>query len=372
MKKFKKLNSRGFEHLSLIALFVVGFALVGVYLLVKSNANVCTTNPGSKTTCISASIPPPPTPKPAVTLLANNQDKTTVVSKDGSLILTWNTTNATSCKATGAWTGDKATSGAEDKTKDTGSISTRKYTLTCKNAVGEASVTRQVNIEKAAVIKPVSLDLDTNGQEKDLTVTKGDKLTLKWKATHATTCAASGAWTGAKAIVGTEDKKADTAAVGEKKYTLACTNTAGTQTITRTVKIAEPKPVAVAKPIVGVASNRCVDVKFGIRLLSAGVHIWDCINGLASQQWATEDKAIVVYGNSGNKMCLDVYGAKKTNGTPIITYRCHGEPNQQWTRGTDGTIKSVASGKCLDASGPKNGSDLIIWDCNGSSNQRWR
>lgn len=38
MKLFKKLNSRGFEHVTVMAVFLVGFALVGVYFLVKSHA----------------------------------------------------------------------------------------------------------------------------------------------------------------------------------------------------------------------------------------------------------------------------------------------------------------------------------------------
>ncbi|HEV8562377.1 MAG TPA: ricin-type beta-trefoil lectin domain protein, partial [Actinophytocola sp.] len=47
--------------------------------------------------------------------------------------------------------------------------------------------------------------------------------------------------------------------------------------------------------------------------------------------------------------------------------------NQQWTVNTDGSIRNVGSGLCLDVNqaGTANGSTVILWTCNNQSNQRW-
>ena len=56
------------------------------------------------------------------------------------------------------------------------------------------------------------------------TIVAGQSSTLTWSATNATTCAASGAWSGAQATNG--QTKVSPAAAGTDTYTLTCTNTA--------------------------------------------------------------------------------------------------------------------------------------------------
>lgn len=77
----------------------------------------------------------------------------------------------------------------------------------------------------------------------------------------------------------------------------------------------------------------------------------------------------------GSNRCLDVAGGVVDNGTRTITWDCHGGPNQQWTVNADGTIRSVASGRCLEVQGGTavvaNGSKVGIWDCWGGANQKW-
>ncbi|MFD4524437.1 ricin-type beta-trefoil lectin domain protein [Streptomyces sp. NPDC058470] len=69
--------------------------------------------------------------------------------------------------------------------------------------------------------------------------------------------------------------------------------------------------------------------------------------------------------------CLDVAGASSTNGTAVQIYDCNGTAAQQWTRGSDGTIRAL--GKCLDVTGNStaDGAKLQLWDCAGSTNQKW-
>ncbi|MFI7388181.1 lectin [Streptomyces sp. NPDC049813] len=69
--------------------------------------------------------------------------------------------------------------------------------------------------------------------------------------------------------------------------------------------------------------------------------------------------------------CLDVAAANSANGTAVQLYDCNGTTAQQWTVGSDGTVRAL--GKCLDVTGSStaNGARLQLWDCSGGANQKW-
>jgi hypothetical protein len=69
--------------------------------------------------------------------------------------------------------------------------------------------------------------------------------------------------------------------------------------------------------------------------------------------------------------CVDVAGASSANGTPVQLHDCNGSAAQQWSRGSDGTLRAL--GKCLDATGngTADGTTVQLWDCTGGPNQRW-
>jgi glucosylceramidase len=69
--------------------------------------------------------------------------------------------------------------------------------------------------------------------------------------------------------------------------------------------------------------------------------------------------------------CMDVAGASSADGTQVQLYTCNGTTAQQWTRGTDGTIRAL--GKCLDVSGAStaNGAKVQLYTCNGTAAQQW-
>jgi beta-glucanase (GH16 family) len=69
--------------------------------------------------------------------------------------------------------------------------------------------------------------------------------------------------------------------------------------------------------------------------------------------------------------CVDVAGANTANGTPVQLWDCNGTNAQQWTVGTDGTIRAL--GKCLDVTSGStaDGAKIQLWDCNGTGAQRW-
>ncbi|MFG2779590.1 ricin-type beta-trefoil lectin domain protein [Streptomyces prunicolor] len=85
----------------------------------------------------------------------------------------------------------------------------------------------------------------------------------------------------------------------------------------------------------------------------------------------TSDTAtgVAIKGLAGK--CVDVNGASSANGTAIQLYDCNGSAAQQWTVGSDGTIRAL--GKCLDvnAGGTADGSKVQLYDCNGSAAQQW-
>ncbi|MGV9562711.1 lectin [Streptomyces sp. NPDC003480] len=69
--------------------------------------------------------------------------------------------------------------------------------------------------------------------------------------------------------------------------------------------------------------------------------------------------------------CLDVAGANPADGTPVQLYDCNGTAAQQWTVGTDGTLRAL--GKCLDVTGNStaDGARVQLWSCTGGANQKW-
>ncbi|WP_225826708.1 lectin [Streptomyces naphthomycinicus] len=69
--------------------------------------------------------------------------------------------------------------------------------------------------------------------------------------------------------------------------------------------------------------------------------------------------------------CLDVAGASSADGTAVQLYDCNGTGAQQWTVGSDGTIRAL--GKCLDVTGNStaDGAKAQLWSCTGGANQKW-
>ncbi len=76
---------------------------------------------------------------PVVTLVANP----TTVNSGGTTTLTWSSTNATSCTASGAWSGSRATSGSEESNAI---AATSTFTLACTGPGGTTQRSATVHI----------------------------------------------------------------------------------------------------------------------------------------------------------------------------------------------------------------------------------
>lgn len=164
---------------------------------------------GSASVTVSVAAPVAPT----VTLGANPAN----VASGGSSTLTWSSTGASGCTASGAWSGSRATSG----TASTGALTaaSNMFNLSCAGAGGTAQQSVTVTVAAGTPAPTVSLVANP------LSVTSGDTSTLTWSTTNATSCTASGAWIGSRPTAGTENSTALTAS--NNTFTLTCMGAGG-------------------------------------------------------------------------------------------------------------------------------------------------
>jgi hypothetical protein len=106
---------------------------------------------------------------------------------------------------------------------------------------------------------------------------------------------------------------------------------------------------------------------------------WDC-HYHVDQFW---------YGGSGGSLrstasgfpdgkCVGLadYGST-ANGTELVLWDCHGNPDQHWNwvvLATGYALKNTPSGKCVglaDYGSTANGTRLVLWDCHLNPDQRW-
>ncbi|NJP43985.1 hypothetical protein HCN08_11290 [Streptomyces sp. PRB2-1] len=114
--------------------------------------------------------------------------------------------------------------------------------------------------------------------------------------------------------------------------------------------------------------NKCVDVAGANSANGTAVQLYDC-NGSNAQQWTVgSDGTVKALGK-----CMDVTAAGTADGTKVQLYDCNGSAAQSWQHQSNGELINTGSGKCLDATGPSsaNGTRLQIWTCFNSSNQHW-
>lgn len=132
-----------------------------------------------------------------------------------------------------------------------------------------------------------------------------------------------------------------------------------------------PTPSPVPPPVVAVqggGSGRCVDVPDAAIEDGATLQVYDC-NESVAQQWTITPSGELRVG--GTKCLDDPSGGE--NAVAVAIYECHGGDNQRWTTPGDGTIRSVATGLCLDveAAGTENGSRIQMYECHLGPNQLW-
>ena len=101
----------------------------------------------------STNVSGDPPPSAAVSISANPM----TVMVEESTTITWSSTNASSCTASGAWTGDKSTSGSESVVMN--DFGEQGFTLTCGTASSTTTVTVNSDNSQGSCVNPHSAEI---------------------------------------------------------------------------------------------------------------------------------------------------------------------------------------------------------------------
>ncbi|MFF1280506.1 lectin [Streptomyces sp. NPDC058299] len=144
--------------------------------------------------------------------------------------------------------------------------------------------------------------------------------------------------------------------------------TLSTAALTLSASVITVSPAAAATGTITGLGGKCLDVAGASSTNGAAVQLYDC-NGTAAQQWTVgSDGTIRALGK-----CLDVTGNSTANGARLQLWDCGGGANQKWTVSAARDIVNPQADKCLDVTGntSANGTAIQIWSCTGAANQKW-
>jgi hypothetical protein len=177
---------------------------------------------------------------PTLTLAAQS------IPLGSSTQLTWSAIHATSCTASGDWSGTQATSGSVVLTPTVAGTPT--YVLTCTNtAHTEAAGSVTLAVTSGSVPEKPNLNLASSS------VAVGKSTTIAWDSDGATSCTASGSWSGTLADKGSMTIKPT--AVGTETFSLTCANLGGTSAPASVVLTVTPALTAPAAPTLTLGST---------------------------------------------------------------------------------------------------------------------
>ncbi len=171
------------------------------------------------------------------------------VRSGGDIHLVWSAVNATSCTASGAWSGDVTTEGT---TYLANIRSAKTYVLTCTNATASVSKSLSITVANQEVLPPATAPTLSFTPDV-LSVVPGGSARLTWNSANASSCVASGAWSGPRDLTGSV---ATSGITGVQTYILTCTGTGGTasRSITITASGATHVPVT-PSPVVTLTTS---------------------------------------------------------------------------------------------------------------------
>jgi hypothetical protein len=178
---------------------------------------------GAGTGLATASIAVTAVP-PTVTI----QAAPATIDLTGSSTLTWSTTNANSCTASGGWNGSKATSGSLLVSPSV----TTTYILGCTGPGGGGTVSNSATVT-------VSPQPTVNFMASPMSIAYGASSILSWTSTNATSCSASDGWSGTEPASSSGVPVSPTVTTS---YALTCYGPGGaySQTIFVQVTVAPP------------------------------------------------------------------------------------------------------------------------------------
>ena len=115
-----------------------------------------------------------------------------VVASGATVTLSWSSSRADSCTASGGWSGSKSLAGSQVVGPLTGDTN---FTLSCSGAGGGAVSQLTVQVDGGTGVS-VTLTASPRG------VVSGDTVTLNWASDNATQCTATGGWSGIQPLTG--------------------------------------------------------------------------------------------------------------------------------------------------------------------------
>lgn len=133
---------------------------------------------------------------------------------------------------------------------------------------------------------------------------------------------------------------------------------------------AAPAHAGPTATLIGVESQRCLDIAKGSQEPRTPAIIYDCHGG-PNQQW--EFTAAGELRTFGGNRCLDIRGGSTAPQAVVQSYPCHGGANQKWTLRPDRMIVNPQSGLCLTVKGgaTANLTGIDTWTCEGTPHQLW-
>ena len=156
---------------------------------------------------------------PTINLTADNYN----LNYNQSTMLRWTVQNATSCSASGDWSGSKNSSGSSEPTGNL--TNTKSYTLRCSGPGGDAS--RSVTVNVSGQPNSPSVNLVANPSS----IQQGQSSSLSWTSQNTTSCSAS--WTSSTATAGSQPIYPGSTTT----YSITCNGNGQQATDTETVSV---------------------------------------------------------------------------------------------------------------------------------------
>jgi len=257
-------------------------------------------------------------------ILVNGSSNVSNLNVGDSATLTWSSTNATSCTASGDWSGIKAVSGSQS----TGAVTSNKaYKITCKDLNGNTA-SSSVGISFAQPSVSILIN-----ESASLSATDNASKTITWSSTNATSCTASGDWSGTKATSGTESTGT---LLTDKTYKITCSGSGGSISATATVTLPKLSFNFTAKNANGDMDST-----------------WGDIEPLRSLTVPYNSPATLTWSSTNATSCTasgDWSGTKATSGTES-TGNIALATNPVQTQGQEVTVSKTYKLACQDSNG---------------------
>lgn len=165
---------------------------------------------------------PAPPAAPTVSLSAANEYPS-CMDTGAQNTLTWSSTDASSCTASGSWTGPVATSGSQNIHPGASSASSNtilEYVLNCSGPGGSASDSVKLCVVPANSGTPPPVTLSFTVTPGGIAL--GESATLEWTSQYASWCSAADDWSGVQSLSGKATVTPTTSR--QHVYTLTCQN----------------------------------------------------------------------------------------------------------------------------------------------------